>query len=63
MNAQTKSPIGLSLVEACPPFAEKLKEYNRLLRRNPKKAEVVFAEAQSIARTFRAGAEYAARCK
>jgi hypothetical protein len=57
----TQAKIGPSLVEVYPPFAEKLRQYNRLLKRNPERAEAIFAEAQIIAHAFRAGAEYAGR--
>lgn len=53
--------IGPSLSELYPPFAEKLRQYNRLLARDPDKAEALFAEAQVMAKAFRAGLECGVR--
>lgn len=62
MNAPILKPkFGPSLSETCPPFAEKLKQYGRLMETQPEEAERVFAEAQSIAAAWRAGVEYGAR--
>lgn len=53
MSTHAPSRIGPALTEVCPAFKAKLDEYNRLLRRDPVQAEVVFAEAQAIARRYR----------
>lgn len=58
MNAHIRN-LGPSLTEAYPPFAEKLRQYGALLETDPEAAERVFAEAQTIAKAFYAGREFA----
>lgn len=47
-----------SLADVYPPFRDKMAEYERIAARDGRKAEEVFAEAQTIAKAFWAGAEY-----
>lgn len=64
MNAPVKIPrlgIGPSLSDVYPPFGEKLKAYFKLMESDTAQAEVLFAEAQVMAKAFHAGIEFARR--
>lgn len=56
---QSVSRVGPTLESIYPPFRDKMAEYRKVAERDGRAAELIFAEAQEIAKAFWAGVNHA----